>query len=49
MRPSFFFESYLKCKPDVERNNEISLGDFLKNRKMCCIHFKKTVYMSTVE
>ena len=31
----FLFESYLKCKSKEVRNNQISLGEFLKNPKMC--------------
>ena len=31
----FLFESYLKCKSNKVRNNEISLGEFLKNLEMC--------------
>ena len=35
----FFFESYLNWKSDEVRNNELSLGEFLKNPEM----FKKMV------
>ena len=31
----FFFESYLKCKFNKVRNDEISKGEFLKNLKIC--------------
>ena len=30
----FLFESYLECKSKEVRNNEISLGEFLKNPKI---------------
>ena len=39
------FESYLKCKSNEERNNEISLGECLKNPKTC-LRCPETLFIS---